>query len=659
MLLYFGVTPYLVFDGDDLPSKGGTEVERCRKRQESKALGMDLYQKGRITEAYQELQKAVDVTPYMAREVIEELKLLKVQYVVAPYEADAQMAFLERQGIVNGIISEDSDLLVFGARRLLSKLDQHGECIEINRADFSACREISLFGWTDADFRRMCILSGCDYLPNIAKMGLKTAYRIMRRHRNVEKALRMLQLEGQYRVPADYLQNFKRAELTFLYQRVFCPSSAKLVTLTPPDSDVKLEELTFIGADMEPEIAIGVTRGDLDPTTKQPITLSPPVARKPAPTVNRRQTFDSSSDLKPNKPISAFFTPKRVPLAELDPNSLTPSPSQQRLLERHANTSWDPNPVTGQPSVVRSAPSSRITGVLTSRTEQDSPSSQASRTLIHPSGKRPRLCSETEDVSLPPQPSCRSRFFSNQPSVPKENAEKLIEKKKPRKSKLGIFSDEAAEEIMTQLPDPSQNRDDQQLQKEDNGDSCAIGEQTKMPSPSAEQGHEEAKGEIPIQGSNRCALTAEKQDSILSRFAFQPNEGTCNQDNNGEHRKGQASGMDCASGVKQSPEVGQGCLELPRQQRLTPLQRLGQSALSRPRSMNSLTTRTLGYASSHSTTETGHFPSVGNAVVHMGSEDMFVPDSEEEDTDLCDNDRREPVRLDLQKFSFTASQVTL
>jgi 5'-3' exonuclease len=36
------VKPYLVFDGDNLPSKAGTEQDRYRRRQESKSLGLDL-----------------------------------------------------------------------------------------------------------------------------------------------------------------------------------------------------------------------------------------------------------------------------------------------------------------------------------------------------------------------------------------------------------------------------------------------------------------------------------------------------------------------------------------------------------------------------------------------------------------------------------------
>ncbi len=109
------------------------------------------------------------------------------QYIVAPYEADPQLAYLERVGIVDGIITEDSDLLVFGCKSVLFKLDSDGNCIEILRSKFAACREFNFAGWTDAEFRRMAILSGCDYLDSIPGMGLKTAYRLVRQYKTVER----------------------------------------------------------------------------------------------------------------------------------------------------------------------------------------------------------------------------------------------------------------------------------------------------------------------------------------------------------------------------------------------------------------------------------------------------------------------------------------
>ena len=199
MLIHFGITPYIIFDGDHLPSKAGTEKDRRERRKEGRRLGLELLKVGKASQAQQELQKAVDVTSDMAREFIEELKAINVQYVVAPYEADSQMVYLERRGIINGILSEDSDLLVFGAKCLITKLDKYGDCVEINRSHFTACREISLVGWSDADFRRMAILSGCDYLPGIGGLGLKTAHRMLRKHKTVDRLVKAALFDGKLR----------------------------------------------------------------------------------------------------------------------------------------------------------------------------------------------------------------------------------------------------------------------------------------------------------------------------------------------------------------------------------------------------------------------------------------------------------------------------
>ncbi len=454
MLIYFGVTPYLVFDGDNLPSKAGTESDRAKRREESKRRGLELYRAGKIPQAHQELQKAVDVTPYMARQLIEELKRLNIQYVVAPYEADAQLAYLERRGVINGVLSEDSDLLVFGVKRLLTKLDQHGDCVEINRADFASCRDISLIGWTDAEFRRMAILSGCDYLPNISKMGLKTAYRYVRKYRNAEKVLRMLQLEGQFCVPTDYLENFYQAELTFLHHRVFCPVAKKLVFLTELEPGTKEEDLPFIGEDVDAETAIGVACGDLDPNSKRPIQVrATPSSSKSALVAPRRQTFPAVENLKATKSLDSFFKPRRQPLAELDPNSLTPSPSQQRLLQVHANASWEARPTSSAPQLRSSTSLIEDTNILSSRTtNRASFLARAATMSTYQPPKRQRLCSDAEEIATATGTS-KSRFFNSNVEESSPSVRKAGKIKKARRSDFGIFSDDSVDDILLGLPD--------------------------------------------------------------------------------------------------------------------------------------------------------------------------------------------------------------
>ena len=46
------------------------------------------------------------------------LKQENVSYVVAPYEADAQMTFLAISKQVDAVITEDSDLIPFGCPRV-------------------------------------------------------------------------------------------------------------------------------------------------------------------------------------------------------------------------------------------------------------------------------------------------------------------------------------------------------------------------------------------------------------------------------------------------------------------------------------------------------------------------------------------------------------
>jgi exonuclease-1 len=46
---------------------------------------------------------------------------------VAPYEADAQLAFLNKAGIAQVIVTEDSDLLLFGCDRVC-KIKTLKEC---------------------------------------------------------------------------------------------------------------------------------------------------------------------------------------------------------------------------------------------------------------------------------------------------------------------------------------------------------------------------------------------------------------------------------------------------------------------------------------------------------------------------------------------------
>ncbi|CZT01415.1 related to exodeoxyribonuclease 1 [Rhynchosporium graminicola] len=475
MLQHFGVIPFIIFDGDYLPSKAATEADREKRREQSRKAGMELLNAGKTSQAYLEFQKSVDVTPEMARQLIDELKRTGVQYIVAPYEADAQMVYLERKGIIDGILSEDSDLLVFGAKCLLTKLDQYGNCVEINKADFSACKEITLTGWSDREFRTMAILSGCDYLASINNMGLKTAYRMVRKHKTIEKVIRMLSFDGKFHVPKTYLEQFRQAEFTFLHQRVFCPQARTLVLHTTPEQPLDLDKMPFLGADIEPGIAQGVARGDLNPMTKKPIVNhtrnNMVTSMDPWATSRPRNNKPSPLDLMKGVPISTFFK-KRIPLAELPLNMLTGSPEQQDLLRRNsgpwiaqAAPSTTLNISTTSPQFPQSAP-------LISRSQPANHRTTRAPTISEPRPpKRARLCADI-DTALSPSKEAElgpSRFFNAVPE-PSPSVSRNARGKKAKKQDFNIFSDDGIEEAMLSLA----NVDDDSANGKASGKKIAV-----------------------------------------------------------------------------------------------------------------------------------------------------------------------------------------
>ena len=108
------MTPIIVFDGGKLTAKQNTETEREANRAKNLIEAERLRDAGKFEAAGRKYSTAVDITPEMAKALIEKLKEMKIEYYVAPYEADAQLAYLFHQNIVSAVLTEDSDLLIFG-----------------------------------------------------------------------------------------------------------------------------------------------------------------------------------------------------------------------------------------------------------------------------------------------------------------------------------------------------------------------------------------------------------------------------------------------------------------------------------------------------------------------------------------------------------------
>jgi exonuclease-1 len=193
LLLTHEVTPILIFDGGPLPTKASKEQERRTSRLENRTKGLEALRSGIGGNdlARQYLSKALQVTPAMTQRLMQALKERKVHFIVAPYEADAQLAFMSQNKMVDFCISEDSDLLAYRVQTVFYKMDPEGNGEEIRLRNLGATEALDLLCWSHDQFVDMCILAGCDYCARLTGLGLKRAHKLIKRHRSAEKLFKV------------------------------------------------------------------------------------------------------------------------------------------------------------------------------------------------------------------------------------------------------------------------------------------------------------------------------------------------------------------------------------------------------------------------------------------------------------------------------------
>ncbi|CAH1246509.1 EXO1 [Branchiostoma lanceolatum] len=287
MLLSHGIKPVMVFDGCNLPSKQGVEDSRRERKHLYLQKGKQFLRDGNAAQARECFQKCINVTPTMAHEVMEACRAVGVDCIVAPYEADAQLAYLNKCGIAQAVITEDSDLLAFGCDRVIFKLDLNGNGVMIEKHRLSQCLKIKAQNFTFDKFRYMCILCGCDYLPSLHGIGPAKAAKLLSltNQSDMTKVLRKIgsYLKSSIVAPTEYIDGFVKADNTFLYQLAFDPVKKELLPLHEYPPGVTATDMPYAGEYKPRKLALGMALGNIDIHTGKTVGDFDPLTYKPPP----------------------------------------------------------------------------------------------------------------------------------------------------------------------------------------------------------------------------------------------------------------------------------------------------------------------------------------------------------------------------------------
>ncbi|XP_068759887.1 exonuclease 1-like [Montipora capricornis] len=175
----------------------------------------------------------------MSHKLLKVLRDKNIDCIVAPFEADAQLAYLNKNQLIDVVLSEDSDLLVFACCEVLYKVHLHGSCQSIQSKDIPKCLNIS--NYTFDLFRHMYIIAGCDYLESLPGIGIKRAHNLMKKvaaaNGDVRKFFsrlpQVLGVKSLRVLGPEYLLRFDEADQMFLHQVVFDPRNLRAVPLNP------------------------------------------------------------------------------------------------------------------------------------------------------------------------------------------------------------------------------------------------------------------------------------------------------------------------------------------------------------------------------------------------------------------------------------------
>jgi 5'-3' exonuclease len=146
-----------------------------------------------VIQAYiEKLEKqVVSITPEDIATVESLCVALHIPFLIAEQEAESYGSYLCRNGFVDAVVTEDTDVLAYGCPVWISGIAHDGTCVEIRMSEVYETME-----WNESLFLDFCILCGTDYNESLPKIGPVSAYKGITTHRSLETFVASLTVDA-------------------------------------------------------------------------------------------------------------------------------------------------------------------------------------------------------------------------------------------------------------------------------------------------------------------------------------------------------------------------------------------------------------------------------------------------------------------------------
>lgn len=242
----------LVIDGKAPHLKRKKIEERRKNRERAKEECSKI--KDKTSKNYiRQHKKSVEIKDVHYKEIAELINAMGLIQIRSPGEADSQCAAIATSiKKVDGVITEDSDVLIFGGPKVIKNFNRKNSYVDVitlddilnslkNKANKILKSKIKEF--KDEYFIDFRILLGTDYNDPIQGIDSDKLFELfVLNDFNVPKLIKYLKTNEQITIPEDFEEIWKQVKKYYLEAEVIDPMTLDL-DIKPPNKDKMIEIL--------------------------------------------------------------------------------------------------------------------------------------------------------------------------------------------------------------------------------------------------------------------------------------------------------------------------------------------------------------------------------------------------------------------------------
>jgi len=195
-----------VFDGKPLELK----KETLQKRKDMKIEAEEKARKAEEEEDFEERAKQMKRATKITSEMIDDAKkffdVFGIPYIDAPNDGEAQISWMNSVGKLDGVVTQDFDSLLFGAKDVYRNLTLSGKrrvpgkdyFVQIKPEHINAEETLKAMEINRQKLIWLGMLVGTDFNNKIPKIGPKTAIRLVKEINSFDEILKKLNYEPDF-----------------------------------------------------------------------------------------------------------------------------------------------------------------------------------------------------------------------------------------------------------------------------------------------------------------------------------------------------------------------------------------------------------------------------------------------------------------------------